>query len=86
MFLTGVAVVFALCVYWTVRAYKTKTKAQFWSRVIVLSSVVFFILFVNELIPGSKTFFDYRYTKKIVGKRVKLNDVFICVTQNNSTQ
>lgn len=75
-FLTGVAAVFILCVYWTYRAYKEKTKFQFWSRVIVLGGILFYILFVNELIPGSNTYFDYRYTKKVLGKAIKLNDVF----------
>ena len=70
------AFVFFLCVRSTYRAFFTKTKRQFWTQVIVFGAILFYVMFVNELIPGSTTYYDYKYTKKIVGKGIKLDHIY----------
>lgn len=77
IFLTIVVFIAFLCVRSTYRLYVAKKKLQFWTQVIVFGGILFFVLFVNELIPGANTYYDYKYTKPIVGKAIALDEVFI---------
>lgn len=77
IFLVIVTFVSFLCLRWIYRSFVAKKKLQFWTLVIVFGGMFFFVLFVNEFIPGSNTYFDYRYTKRVVGKAIALDDVYI---------
>jgi len=76
IFLLIVAFVCFLCIRSTYRSYVAKKTRQFWTKVIVFGGILFYVLFANELIPGSKTYYDYRYTKSLLGKAIKLDNVF----------
>ncbi|NVK63797.1 MAG: hypothetical protein HWE22_04385 [Flavobacteriales bacterium] len=75
-FITGVIVVCLWLMYGVYRSYERKNRIQAWLTWFLLGGFITFVLFVNDLIPGSNAYYDYRYTKSILGEGILLDEIY----------
>lgn len=76
LFITGVIVVCLFLMFRLYLSYQRRNKVRVWIAWILLGGFIGCILFVNELIPGSDAYYDYQYTKRILGKGILLDEVY----------
>jgi hypothetical protein len=75
-FITGVIAICLWLMYAIYRSYKRRNRIQAWLTWLLLGGFITLILFVNELIPGSNAYYDYRYTKSILGEGILLDEIY----------
>lgn len=56
--------------------YQQKNRLQSWLSWFFLGAFVVFLLFVTEVFPGASAYYDYRYSKRILGKGMLLNEIY----------
>ena len=74
--ITSIIVLCIFAIYRMYLKYERKNRFQFWFASFFFGGIILAILFTNELLPGSKMYYDYSYSRRVTGRSMTLYNVY----------